>query len=79
MFGLEVGTDLVSTFKGAACCTNCGYEEFQLLLKMHRGTRCLQKVEVCQLVERWVCQKESLQQCPGVAEGHVVGVWLLSS
>ncbi len=44
-----------------------------------QGTRCLQKVEVCQLVERWVCQKESFQQCLGVAEGHVVGAQLLFS
>ncbi len=27
-FGLEVGTDEVSTFKSAACCTSGGYEEF---------------------------------------------------
>ncbi len=44
-----------------------------------QGTRCLQKVEVCQLVECWVCRKESLQQCFGVAEGHFVGVRLLFS
>jgi hypothetical protein len=43
---------------------------------MHRGTRCLQKVEVCQPVECWVCQKERLQQCLGVVGGYVVGVQL---
>ena len=44
---------------------------------MHRGTRCLQKVEVCQLVEHWFYQKAKLQQCLGIVEQYVVGVQLL--
>jgi hypothetical protein len=46
---------------------------------MHRETRCLQKVEVCQPVEHWVCQKGRLQQGLGVAVGHVIGVRILFS